>query len=196
MNMKNLFILYTVLLFAVIACNRKDEDEVLAPSINQSVNFINLFQDSTLVDSIKSITYCKEIGTNGGTLQFEEQFAGGPFGSFSISATIEIEPGTIPANETYLCMLSNNDVEASIYISPVKKHFAHPFKLKLKYTGIDLQRVNPKTLAFLCSVGYPVNYASVFADSNTGTLEVNDALIPYISTMENNVKFGFVGEFD
>jgi hypothetical protein len=192
MNMKNLFILYTVLLFSVIACSREVEDEVLTPSINQPINFIDLFQDSTLVDSIRSITYCKEIGTNGGTLQFEEQFAGGPFGSFSISATIEIEPGTIPVNETFLCQLASHYKKACVYISPVKKHFAHPFKLKLKYTGIELQKVNPNTLDFLCSIGYSVAYASVHMDNTTGTLEVNDALIPYISTVENNVEFGFV----
>ena len=45
--MKNLFFLYFVLLLLVIACNRKDGNEVLAPSINQPVNFISLFQDST-----------------------------------------------------------------------------------------------------------------------------------------------------
>ncbi len=200
MNMKNLLILNLVLLFSVIACNSNREDEVLSPSINQPVNFIDLFQDSTLIDSIKSFTVVKEIGANGGTLQLEKQYVGGPFGSFSISAVIEIEPGTIPANETFICQLTGNNEKACVYISPSKKHFAYPFKLKLKYTGIDLQKVNPNILDFVCSDGnnnlYPVSYNSVSVDMSTGTLDVSDAVIPYISTMGNNGEFGFVGEFD
>jgi len=194
--MKNLFVLYIVLLFSLIACNNEVEDEVLTPSINQPINFIDLFQDSTLLDTIKLFTAVKEVGASGGILQLEEQIEGGPFGSISISATLEIEPGTIPANETFMCSLTVDNVKASIQISPIEKHFAHPFKLNLKYTGVDLQKVNANILDFLCLNGYPVVYNCLSADFSTGTLEAKDVVVPCFSLLENFVTLGFVGEFD
>ena len=196
--MKNIFLLYIFLLFSVFAC--KSKDSISEPFVNQPINFIDLPGDPAPGDPEEIYTEYHTITSSGGSIQFNKQLDGGPFGSFSISATLEIETGTIPVNEVFTCILIITTEKAYIQISPPEKNFAHPFKLNLKYTGIDLQNVNMNTLDFVCSNGtgetLGVEHNYITADYNTGTLEVKDALIQYNPILESGCICGFVSEIE
>jgi hypothetical protein len=100
---------------------------------------------------------------------------------------------TTPANEKFACLLTVNNVKTCVQISPVKKHFAYPFKLKLKNKGNDLQEVYMQILDFVHSNRIPAEYDHLSADFSTGTLEVKNAATPYFSALENPGIYGFIG---
>ena len=188
--MKKLLLLLLVLLFAVIGCG----DEVLNPAATQ--NFIELPVNPALADTTEFEYYYMMHGSYGTTIQFDRQFTGGPFGQYSISATMVIDSGTIAASDSLLCLLSVGATNTSAMVSPLEQYFAHPFKLTLKYTGLDLQGLDIGDLQFVYTNGtdviLDVTYDSVLLDYVTGTLQVVNAIIEYDPGHVPDSRYGWV----
>lgn len=190
--MKALSLIYLVLLLSVIGCG----DEILDPAENQQFIFIDLPANSALGDTTNFDNYYMMHGSSGYTVQFNRQFTGGPFGQYSISASMVIEAGTIPAADSMLCLLSVGATNTSALVSPLEQYFMQPFKLTLKYTGLDLQGLDISDLQFVCTSGtdstIDVTYDSVRLDYVTGTLEVVNAVIQFDPRQVPDSRYGWV----
>ena len=189
---ESIILIYLVLLFLVIGCG----DELLDPAENQQFIFLDLPANSALGDTTNFDNYYMMHGSSGYTIQFNRQFAGGPFGQYSISASLVIQVGTIPAADSMMCMLSVGATNTSSMVSPLEQYFMHPFKLTLKYTGIDLQGLDINDLQFVCTNGtdvpLDVTYDSVTLDYVTGTLEVVNAVIQFDLRQVADSRYGWV----
>lgn len=190
--MKNIFLIYTILLFVVVGCG----NEITDPEETQQLIFIDLPSNAALGDTTKFDNYYMIHGSYGKTIQFTRQFAGGPFGQYSITAKLTIDSATIAVSDSLLCLLSVGATNTSAIVSPIEQYFAHPFKLSLKYTGLDLQGLDISDLQFTytneADVTINVTYDSITLDYVTGTLEVVNALIKYDPKQVPDAKYGWV----
>ncbi|HEY7751631.1 MAG TPA: hypothetical protein VH917_05010 [Ignavibacteriaceae bacterium] len=189
--MKALFLISLFLLAIAIGCG----DEVLDPEDQQYI-FIDLPANTTLGDTTNFEKHYMMHGSYGTTIQFNRQFAGGPFGQYTISATMVIDSGMIAMTDSMMCMLSVGAKNTSAMISPLEQNFAHPFKLTLKYTGLDLQGLSLGNLQFVCTNGsdvtFDVVYDSITLDYVTGTLEVVNARVQFDPRIEPDSRYGWV----
>ena len=194
--MKNIFLLYIILLFVVAGCG----NEITDSEETQQLNFIDLPSNPALADTTKFDNYYMIHGSYGKTIQYTRQFTGGPFGQYSITATLAIDSGTIAVSDSLLCLLSVGAKNTSALVSPIEQYFAHPFKLTLKYTGLDLQGLNISDLQFIytneADVTINVTYDSITLDYVTGTLEVVNAIIKYDPKQVPDAKYGWVRKAD
>ena len=190
--MKKFVLLYLALLFIVIRC----DSGTVNPTETAQRKFVELPADSALGDTTRFDNYYMMHGSYGSTIQFNRQFTGGPFGQFGISATLTIEAGTIAASDSLLCLLSVNIENTSVSISPIKNYFAHPFKLTLKYNGLDLQNLDLDDLQFVNTdeknVIIDVKYDSITMNYVTGSLEIVNAVIIYDPRIGSDSKYGWV----
>lgn len=190
--MKKLFLIYIVLLVTVSGCGDNSTD---APE-TETRKFISLPADAALGDTTKFDSYYMIHGSYGTTIHYKRQFTGGPFGQYEIWATLEIDSGTIAVSDSLLCLLSVYIVNTCVHIEPIEPFFAHPFKLSLKYTGLDLQGQDLTDLQFVYTnesdVTLDVTYDSIRLDFVTGTLEVVNAIIEYDPRHVPDSKYGWV----
>jgi hypothetical protein len=184
--------MYLFLLLAVAGCEDKSTD----PPETEQRNFLSLPANSAIGDTTKFDNYYMIHGSYGTTIQFTRQFTGGPFGQYSITATLAIDSGTIAVSDSLLCLLSVYVINTCVHIEPIEQFFAHPFKLSLKYTGVDLQGLDLSDLQFVYTneddVTLDVTYDSITLDYVTGTLEVVNAIIIYDPRHVPDSKYGWV----
>ena len=190
--MKRILLMCLVSVFAVIKCS----SDVMDPSETEKRMFIALPADTALGDTTKIDNYYMIHGSYGTTIQFSRQFTGGPFGQYSISATLTIDTGTIPASDSLLCLMSVYVKNSCVHISPIEQYYVHPFKLTITYTGLDLQQLDFSNLQFAYSnekdVYFNVNYDSIIMDYVTGKLEVVNAIVQYDPRQVPDGKYGWV----
>ena len=190
--MKKTLLLYLVLLFIAISCDNGSVD----PPQPVQRNFIDLPVDPALGDTTKFDSYYMMHGSYGTTIQFDRQFLGGPFGQYGISATLTIQTGTIAATDSLLCLLEVFLRNTCVHVSPLEQYFAHPFKLTLKYSGLNLQNLDLSNLEFTYTnendVAIAVSYDSIIIDYVTGTIEVVNAIIQYDPKQVADGKYGWV----
>ena len=190
--MKTIVLTSLVILALIIGC----EDEITGPIENESVTFLDLPDSPDLGDTTRFDSYYMIRGSYGTTIQFNRQFTGGPFGQYSITATLEIDSGTIAFNDSLLCQLSVYVSNTCVHIIPIEPFFAHPFKLSVKYKGIDLQQFKISDLQFAYTnennVPSDVTYDAISIDYVTGTLEVVNAIIQYDPRQTPDSKYGWV----
>lgn len=194
--MKKLLLIYLYFLLVVVGCGDKSTD----PPETEARIFISLPVNAALGDTTKFDNYYMIHGSYGKTIQFTRQFAGGPFGQYNITATLAIDSGTIAVSDSLLCMLSVGATNTSALVSPIEQYFAYPFKLTLKYTGLDLQGQDLSDLQFVytneADVTINVIYDSITLDYVTGTLEVVNVVIKYDPKQVPDGKYGWVRKAD
>jgi hypothetical protein len=190
--MKKLSLLYILLLILFNGCG----DEITDSEETVQLTFIDLPSNPALGDTTKFDNYYMMHGSYGTTIQFNRQFPGGPFGQYSISASLLIATGTIAATDSMICLLSVGATNTSSLVSPLEQYFAHPFKLTLKYTGLDLQGLDISNLKFVYTNGTDVTinvtYDSLLLDYVTGTLEIVNAVIQFDPKQVSDGKYGWV----
>lgn len=166
------------------------------PVENTELSFLSMPDNPALGDTTEIENYYMIHGSYGTTIQFYRQFAGGPFGQYSVWATLEIDSGTIAFSDSLLCLLSVYVKNTCVHIFPVEQFFAHPFKLSVKYTGLDLQGIQLGDLQFIAMDGsndaLDVTYEAASIDYSTGTIEIVNAIIKYDPTIDPDGKYGWV----
>lgn len=191
--MRKLILLPLVVLYVFLS---SCEDEVTDPPVTTQLKFIGLPENLSLGDTTSFDIYYLMTGDYGTSIQFTRQFVGGPFGQYTISARLDIEVGTIPATDTMLCLLSLFTKNTSAIVSPIEQYFAHPFKLTITYTGLDLQNLDLTDLQFVytneAGLVLEVTYDSITIDYANGRLEVVNALIQYDPRQVPDAKYGWV----
>lgn len=175
-----------------MGCNDNSTDPVEDPQLN----FLKLPDSPALGDTTRFDNYYMIRGSYGTTIQFNRQFTGGPFGQYSIEASLSIEAGTIPATDSLLCQLSVYVENTCVHVFPIEPFFIHPFKLSVKYTGLDLKGIDLNDLQFVSFNGsnskLDVRYDFVSIDYVTGTLEIVNAVVKYSPQIDPDSKYGWV----
>ena len=190
--MKSKILITLISVLVVIKCSSDISD----PDETVKRTFLDLPAGTALGDTTKFDNYYMIHGSYGTTIQFNRQFAGGPFGQYNISASLFVEAGTIPASDSLLCQLSVYVKNTCVHIFPIEQFFSHPFKLTIKYTGLDLQGINLSDLQFVLLTGssdiLDVTYDAVSIDYVTGTLEIINAVVKYDPKIDPDTKYGWV----
>ena len=190
--MKTAILIFLLILISFLGC----DDNSTEPVEDSEFSFLSLPGDPALGDTTKFDSYYMIRGSYGTTIQFNRQFTGGPFGQYGIWATLEIDSGTIAFSDSLLCLLSVYIENTCVHIEPIEPFFAHPFKLSLKYTGLDLFGQDLTDLQFIytneADVNLQVTYDSIMLDYVTGTIEVVNAIVEYDPRQVPNSKYGWV----
>lgn len=194
--MKKVILTFLLLLISFLSCNDNSTDPIEDPQLS----FLSLPGNAALGDTTRIDKFYMLRGSYATTIQYDRQFTGGPFGQYTISATLYIEAGTIAATDSLLCQLSVFVENTCVHIFPIEPFFAHPFKLSIKYTGIDLQNFKLSDLQFVSMNGdnqiLGVTYDAASIDYVTGTLEIVNAVVKYSPQIDPDSKYGWVRKAD
>jgi hypothetical protein len=125
------------------------------------------------------------VGNLGGYLHFNESYVGSDGNTVSIEANLTIPAGAFNGAKD-IKMQATDFAAVDFFPSMI---FNKPLSLNLKFTGLNLDGVNPKDINFyyMDTNGNLVPAANdgVIVDVQTGTLEVINAQIPHFS------RYGF-----
>jgi len=195
--MKKIIYLSVFLVFAVIiSCG----DEIVDSLEPEEDNWISLPDNPALGDTTKFDVSSKIVGSDGGTIEFNKEFIGGPYGQYCIYAKLRVLSGTFASSDTIDFTLSVDVTNTTVTVSPVDSNFTKPLKLTLTYCGIDLSGINLAEMDFVYGDGVntfiDVYYEDALADTLTGKLEVTNAYIEYIPNPIPNGKYGWVRKAD
>ena len=193
---KIIFLSIFIALAIIISCG----DEILNSPEPEKDNWIDLPENPALGDTTKFEVSSKIVGSDGGTIEFNKEFIGGPYGQYCISAKLRVLSGTFACSDTIDFTLSGDAKNASVLVSPVDSNFTRPLKLTLTYCGIDLSGVNVSEMDFVYGNGFntfiDVYYDDAVVDTLTGKLEVTNAHIEYIPNPIPLAKYGWVRKAD
>ena len=100
-----------------------------------------------------------------------------------INAEIDVPAGAYSGNQNITMIINSVNGTTTFYPSP--ETFNKPLVFNLDIQGVDLYRVNSKSIDFvyLAPDGsyQPLEYKKIKVKSDKGELEVDDALIPHFS---------------
>ena len=185
--MKRLTLISLLAIFIFSSC--QNENSILAPesseteySINNEPNWFSLPSSDTF-SLQKSFTREEWVTvSNGGSLEVDEEYEGGPFGEVDVFVNITFQPGALD-QDTYITMIANDNT--FVFDFSPSMQFNSPAILNVKLVGVDLSGLDMETFDFyyLAYDGtYEVmQYTSLTIDELTGTLELVDAEIPHFS---------------
>ena len=193
---KIIFLSIFIVLAIIISCG----DEILDSPEPEEDNWIDLPDNPALGDTTKFDVSSKIVGSDGGTIEFNKEFIGGPYGQYCIYAKLRVLSGTFAGSDTIDFTLSVDVQNAMVSVSPVDSNFTNPLKLTLTYCGIDLSGINQSEIDFGYSDGkdtfIDVYYDAFDVDTLTGRLEVTNAHIEYIPNPIPFGKYGWVRKAD
>ncbi|NWF49324.1 MAG: hypothetical protein HXY49_02135 [Ignavibacteriaceae bacterium] len=187
--MKNLILLPLLLGLFLFGCSQ--EAEIQSPTDPGSQNFKWIGLPSHSVASTEmEVTQSQDInGSNGGTLNLNYSYAGGPFGTVSVTSTLQFVPGAFSGTKT----ITETVDDSYCYVSfGPSMSFNSPAIYNITYTGIDLSGVNPNTVEFVYAAPdgstQVIPNDGISIDLNTGTLTVLNARLSHFS------RYGFINK--
>lgn len=185
--MKNIFKISVIVSLLILGCS--DQSNFSSNPVQKKANYslIKLPAPKGLqVNNIYSDT--KEIdGSIGGTLSLSGCYNGGPFGTLSVTATLEFPSGSFEGKKT-LSMTADDEYCASSFQPGVS--FSKAGVYNITYTGVDLSGINPSTVKFVYlrndgSLEYPL-HEGIIVDLAVGKISIQNAKLNHFS------RYGFV----
>ena len=127
------------------------------------------------------------VGSEGGSISLELNYAGGNLGTVSIAANLEFPSGSFEGEKTF--SLTFDDQYACLTLLP-HTVFELSVLLNMTYQGLDLNTIDVQELEF-AFLGEDnslelIDRDQISSDKNNGKLSMTNARIPHFS------RYGFV----
>jgi hypothetical protein len=153
--MKTLFLTLVFITLFVFGCVEQ-QSQVTSPqesTINKSISFLKLPSDlkSGGLSTETSWSTSQYItGNTGGDIHLNifQSRPGNSLGDFEVHATISVAPNSFEANQQWLFIVSLDDENALLNITPPPTSLNHQLLIDFYVRGVDVTGVTPETLGF------------------------------------------------
>lgn len=152
--------------------------QIIKLPMSTGMHVNNIYSDSKTID-----------GSAGGALSLSGSYSGGPFGTVSVTSTLEFQAGSFNGIKT-ITMTADDQYCASTFLPGMS--FAKAGIYNITYTGVDLSGINPSTVSFVYlkqdgTLEYPV-HEGITVESAIGKISVKNAKLNHFS------RYGFVNK--
>lgn len=141
-------------------------------------------QINTIYSDSKSIS-----GSQGGSLNIQGSYSGGPFGTVSVNAILVFPAGSFSGTKT-ISMTADDEHCASSFLPGMS--FSLPGVYNITHMGVDLTGIDPTKVTFVYlkadgTLEYPV-HEGISVDASIGKISVTNAKLNHFS------RYGFVNK--
>ncbi|NWF49329.1 MAG: hypothetical protein HXY49_02160 [Ignavibacteriaceae bacterium] len=185
--MKKIFFFPVLLGLIMFGCGQETEIQSPDGSGNRNHKWIGLPSRASASTEME-VTQSQVIsGANGGTLNLNYTYSGGPFGTVEVTSSLVFLPGSFSGNKTITETV--DDEFCYVNFGPAM-NFNSPAIYNIEYKGVDLTGVDPNTVQFVYAASdgsiQVIPNDGITINFNTGTLKVLNARLSHFS------RYGFI----